>query len=722
MQAIDDAFSSYTFTDISEPFFEDFEKIKETFKKQSRKMSFKLLDIEKSPAPQGFEMHSYDLVIVANVVHATSSCQRTLENTRKLLKPGGYLVLVEITQPSVLRTTNMAAGLPGWWGSQDGRENGPLVTPDVWHSLFKKSGFSGIDSITPPIDNLTWPFSAIATQAVDNQIDFLRRPLSSSSLPMQFDEIVILGTGSLETSCIAEEVAELLSRFCDKITILHGLPTELDTIASMNTLISLVDLDEPVFKNLSQKKWNGLKRIYEVAKNLIWVTHGAQEDDPYQMASIGVGRALRHEIPYLTLTYLDLSHTNHNTPKIIAECLLRQCALEEWQSPSLLWSVESEYVLENGRLMVPRLISNNDQNDRFNSQVRSTVKTVLPSRTAIRISEFSEWPPNLQEDILPPVQDETLIVRVLQSSLVAINTAPNTFLFPCVGVSEATGKSMLALCDNLSSRTRPIAAIAYDTSSPIVLPIVVGELLAASLISALPSRSNLLVHEPQVIQSFAMSLTQLAMTKGIRINFSTASSNARNPDWLVIDPWTPKHILRKKLPADTTHFLDLTTDAELNTISISLNGALPLTCRHIDTSDLFHRQSNPSTCNKEELVSLLEDVASRAGRHAAPETMSNMAILLGQIKQARHPLTILDWTSTDLVTLQVTPIYGKRLFSKDRTYLLVGLTGQIGQSLCEWMARNGAGCICLTSRSPNVSDQWLKQFKALGTIVKVLAM
>ena len=72
-------------------------------------MAFKMLDIEHSPTPQGFEAYSYDLVIAANVIHATSSLQTTLENTRQLLKPGGLLILVEITQPKPLRLSNMAA-------------------------------------------------------------------------------------------------------------------------------------------------------------------------------------------------------------------------------------------------------------------------------------------------------------------------------------------------------------------------------------------------------------------------------------------------------------------------------------------------------------------------------------------------------------------------------------------------------------------------------------
>ncbi|KAF3768882.1 hypothetical protein M406DRAFT_10616, partial [Cryphonectria parasitica EP155] len=689
LQAIGDAFASYTFTDISDGFLDDFEKTKDAFKSQSHKMSFKFLDIEKSPATQGFEHHSYDIVIAANIVHATSSCQRSLENARKLLKPGGYLILVEITQPTVLRTTNMAAGLPGWWNAKDGRENGPLVTPGAWHNILRKAGFSGADALTPPIDNLTWPFSVIVSQAVNDQVDFLRRPLTAPSPQhLHFEEIVILGTGSVETSMIAEEAAEFLRRFCNKVTILDGLPTESDALSPMNTLISLVDLDEPVFKNLTQRRWDGLKRVYEAAKNLVWVTRGAHDAEPYHMASIGVGRALRPEIPYLALTFLDLVGSSQNASKVIAECMLRQCALDSLPASAsgLLWSVEPEYVVENGHLMVPRLVANHDQNDRFNAQVRPVTKTVSPSRSAICISESGEWPPALQEDILPPVRGCQGVVQMEQSILVALNVSLNeVFLYPIIGMDETTGTRVLALSSNIASRVVPVAAVPIEhhsskSSGSILLP-VTAELLAASLLATLPSNSSLLVHEPSTIPFLANALTRQATEKAVHVQFSTSSTgNGANDNLhcIEIDAWTPKHLLQKKLPTRVTHFLDLTTNAEFNAVSLSLGRALPSSC--------------------------------------------SLVVPLAQISQIKEPMTIIDWRASQHVTLQITPIDARRLFSRHKTYILVGLTGQIGQSLCEWMARNGAGCICLTSRRPNVSEQWLESFKALGTVVKILTM
>ena len=77
-------FSNYTFTDISTGFFE---KAHEKFKSWLPFMNFAKLDIEDDPTNQGFKAGEYDLIIAANVLHATPSMDQTLSYVKKLLKP-----------------------------------------------------------------------------------------------------------------------------------------------------------------------------------------------------------------------------------------------------------------------------------------------------------------------------------------------------------------------------------------------------------------------------------------------------------------------------------------------------------------------------------------------------------------------------------------------------------------------------------------------------------
>lgn len=83
-------------------------------------MKYSVLDISKDPINQGFEAGSYDLIIAANVLHATPRLSETLRNVHKLLTPDGHLVLDELS--STIKWLNYIMGtLPGWWlGKDDG--------------------------------------------------------------------------------------------------------------------------------------------------------------------------------------------------------------------------------------------------------------------------------------------------------------------------------------------------------------------------------------------------------------------------------------------------------------------------------------------------------------------------------------------------------------------------------------------------------------------------
>jgi len=96
-------FISYDVTDITTGFFE---KLQEKVAAWGDLVNFKKLDIENDPGEQGLESGGYDVVIAANVLHATRNMNTTMANVRKLLKSGGVLVLVELT-PKKAAVTNI---------------------------------------------------------------------------------------------------------------------------------------------------------------------------------------------------------------------------------------------------------------------------------------------------------------------------------------------------------------------------------------------------------------------------------------------------------------------------------------------------------------------------------------------------------------------------------------------------------------------------------------
>ncbi|MDE3261019.1 MAG: SDR family NAD(P)-dependent oxidoreductase, partial [Acidobacteriota bacterium] len=139
--------TEFTFTDISTGLFPDAER---EFGEPGTELRCLGLDIERDPADQGFALHAYDLVIAANVLHATRDLGETLAHCRRLLAPSGVLVAVEETVPK--EWLDLTFGLlPGWWRFRDAyRTDHALVGPPVWRQALADAGFAGTALVEDP--------------------------------------------------------------------------------------------------------------------------------------------------------------------------------------------------------------------------------------------------------------------------------------------------------------------------------------------------------------------------------------------------------------------------------------------------------------------------------------------------------------------------------------------------------------------------------------------
>lgn len=137
----------YTFTDVA-PGFLSAAKAK---LQHYDNIDYRVLDIERDPTEQKFAPASFDIVVAANVLHATEDLRTSLRHVRRLLKPGGILLLVEGTRP--VRWLDLTFGLtPGWWRFNDDelRAGYPLLSAAGWRSLLVESGFN-VPSIVSPV-------------------------------------------------------------------------------------------------------------------------------------------------------------------------------------------------------------------------------------------------------------------------------------------------------------------------------------------------------------------------------------------------------------------------------------------------------------------------------------------------------------------------------------------------------------------------------------------
>jgi hybrid polyketide synthase/nonribosomal peptide synthetase ACE1 len=746
LDTIEGAFSSYTYTDLSVGFFSLAEKMFEAY---SDKMEFKTLDVEKSPKSQGYEPNSYDIVIASNCLHATRSLQTTLENTRQLLKPGGYLLILELTMPIEVIRTNMIFGvLPGWWlGVDDGRKLSPTISRGGWHSILRKTGFSGIDTINTDVSPITWPASVVVSQAVDDRVQFLRRPLSapSTSAPIYIESLVILGNGTLETARVAEELQEHLQRFCGEVTLLDSLPTEEEAfnLNPMSTFVNLVDLDSPIFKDITEDNMEGVKRMSELAKNILWVTQGALADEPYHMASIAFCRALRTEAPHVSLNNLDIADIEQdNISKSIAEHLLQLYALDEWeQEPQpVLWSKEREAFIEAGKLKIPRIVANTNLNARLNSSRRVVTKQKIEDSDKVSFSPpCDDSPASLVN--LASLDELESSIRVEFSSAMALKVDRGSFLFVAIGrVDDYTENPIVLLSTANTNKQSPVAQMSVPGSSNIpsekLLVLVASELLVGTLVENLTSGDHLLVHCSKEDRLLVEALSRRISGQNICISITYDSGesvgNLQGPTWIKVGDRTPRHFLRKALRvAKPSHYLDLTAtyspDQAGGHLGARIAQHLPAGCKRIDASTLFQPQSSlPLSYDEAFLVDRFENAVTKAiATSAAEEEFQNLVIQLSQVEEPSthyYATSAIRWPSDELVKTKVRPLDVSGFFSKDKTYALIGLSGAIGQSLAEWLVSNGAGCVVLTSRRPDIDPRWIDSFKESGATVKVLPM
>jgi amino acid adenylation domain-containing protein len=130
--------TAYRFTDVSPRFVAEAKGALAAWSF----VEYSLLDIERDPVEQGFAAGGYDVVIAANVLHATRDLVDSVRHVRRLLAPGGVLVALEGIRP--LRFVDVIFGLTsGWWRFEDThlRQEHPLVPAAAWRALAAETGF-----------------------------------------------------------------------------------------------------------------------------------------------------------------------------------------------------------------------------------------------------------------------------------------------------------------------------------------------------------------------------------------------------------------------------------------------------------------------------------------------------------------------------------------------------------------------------------------------------
>ncbi|KAJ5532159.1 fatty acid synthase S-acetyltransferase [Penicillium frequentans] len=277
-------YSEFFFTDVSPGFFAP---AKERFQRFPG-FRFKTLDITRDPVNQGFEEKYFDLIIAANVLHATPCLRETLANVRKLLAPGGYLLLQEL-HPESIRFDAIMGLLPQWWlGANDGRPENPHVSPERWDEELRRAGFTGVESTS--YDNV-WPYHSNA-----NMISRVQQS-TTSDIP----KVSFLYDGTVSES----------KRLVERAFLQSGFIVDWFTLGQSDTshehVVSLLDVETPFFEDINEANFVAFRTFMTTStpKSMVWITRSIQMQsrNPQWSLALGMMRTLRLELSIPCATF-----------------------------------------------------------------------------------------------------------------------------------------------------------------------------------------------------------------------------------------------------------------------------------------------------------------------------------------------------------------------------------------------------------------------------------
>lgn len=129
-------------------------------------------------ADQGLTLGGYDVVVSANVLHATRDIRHTLRNAKALLRPGGLLVLNELTANNLLSQFSFGL-LDGWWRYEDPHlriQGSPLLSTAHWRHVLTQVGFRAIALPARDAEDLGQQIIVAESDGVIRQAAAVTRP------------------------------------------------------------------------------------------------------------------------------------------------------------------------------------------------------------------------------------------------------------------------------------------------------------------------------------------------------------------------------------------------------------------------------------------------------------------------------------------------------------------------------------------------------------------
>lgn len=719
-------FESYTFTDISPGFFE---KAQLKFTEHGGNLRYHVLDIERPPGEQGIEEHSFDLVIASNVLHATTSLSNTINNCRQLLRPGGHMLLLEITAET-LHTQFIVCGLPGWWlGRNDGRVYCPTVSEAQWNSVLRSHGFSGVDNTYWDTGDRSYhTFSVMITQALDPRIEILRQPLIAAEKMPQIPNLVIVGGKTALVSNGASKISRILGSFARNTKLVNDIEdVRVTTLEPGSVVLCISDLAKPAFKRLNMRTLEAIQHTFGNASHVLWATTGCRTEDPYANMMVGLGRSASLEYPLTRIQLVDISCLENADvwTALLSQILLRAVYIDIHKYKDILWSIETEMVISDGDVYIPRVVPDHALNFRLNSERRPIQNNVSLESTPVAAAN-RDAVLILEQDSNANCPSQGYVkIRVHSSSVFAYSASKSHPMYLCLGTLSSENQKVLAISPRSASIIQVPPNQTFQCEHGLkdheILEKALKVLLAESFFEGLTG--TLWVHDADT--QLAELVSMIAKRQGLSLFLSTSAPN-KGGVATFIHSNISQRALEHLIPAGTQRFINMAEEH-----SGDLEDSIPISRRGY--LDMYRPNKETQTS---QIMRLLFDNSRLRHIIAREADLLGLSCMLRTASQQKPleisafpaPLqnqcctSVINWQTLESVSAQILPLNTCSIFSDKKTYFLVGMAGDLGMSLVEWMTDHGARYFAIASRNPVINPELLSHLHKKGTNIRLFPL
>ncbi|KAI0973631.1 polyketide synthase [Xylaria arbuscula] len=722
-------YKDYTFTDISSGFLTS-----------ARDSLSHFRDIHYA----GFDA-VYDVVLASECLHATHSISETLANCRKLLKPGGKLILVENTRALVGHGL-VLGHLSGYWdGISDGRVDSPFLHLERWNTELIRAGFSGAEVV---LDDFPAPYSTART--------IVSTTLTSIG--------VLSGGDETESALLSGAAAELESRNIDfRIRSLN----EIEDLPQNCNIIAFV-AGENLLVNADERRLTTLKRLVRNSASLLWITSCgiACGNNPDTGVTIGLLRTIASENPEKQFMSIDVDPANDLSDAQLASTIV-ETGSSSWEG-NKEDGRDREFVWQHGCLWVSRLVPDaqlHDQLELFDSPPNRAETTPWDPQGNLRAA--FETPGVLTslyfkpyEETWRPLPDDWIQVKVVAAGLNWKDLLACTGRFDVNNLSSEYSRivcrvgsqvTTVAVGDRVygygrghfgnylqgPSRGACLMQLDDDPIRMAALPIV-----CMTAVYALGRAARLERMERILIMSatggLGLAVMQLAKSKGAEI-YATAGTEEKQQFLAEVEGIPAEHIFCSRDVTDIPRMFDATQRKGFDVIISTASGELlheatrilaPMG-RFIDLGrlDAMNAESLGMEIfrNNATFISFDLGVAEETGSDLCPSLMSavNDHIRAGTLVPT-NPITTFHVSQLDqaLSTLsrdhptspvKTVPLLPRAVFHPEANYLIIGGFGTLGRSILAFMASRGATHLTVLARSKSRGREAAQLVESLST-------